>query len=142
MAEWRAFLLVVHLLSTMMKRQLWIATFLALVWLTAWGCEPMPPNEKESGQIARNYVLNDATFKFDGIADSLKLIATNSLDTPYSWEFLYQFTSAHSGYGDRTGQILLQVLTDHRAKIRVVKGKVTAAIIDDRWDMMQQAMLK
>jgi len=41
-----------------------------------------------------------------------------------------------------TGQVLLQVLTDHTAKIAVVNSKVTSAITDDKWDMTKQVMLK
>jgi len=49
--------------------------------------------------------------------------------------------SRHSGYGDRTGLALLQVITPHQAVITVEDGDVTEAIIDGKWDMIKQMML-
>lgn len=126
-----------------MKRGWWLlpAALIAVISLAVWGCPPSPPDEPASERIARDYLLHEATFKFDGMLDTLKLVATEMMDAPGSWEFVYQFTSRQSGYGDRTGQILLPVLTPHTARIIVIKGKVTSAIMDGRWDMMQQARL-
>jgi len=102
---------------------------------------PARVSEEESQEIARDYLIDSPTFKFDGIADSLELTATNTLRSPYSWEFVYEFESAHAGYGDRTGEVVLEVITPHTAGITVKRGEVTSAIMDEKWDMMKQELL-
>ncbi len=96
--------------------------------------------EEESEKIAREFVENSATFNFDGIEDTLELTETMVLRCPYCWIFVYEFDSRHAGYGDRTGEILAQVITHHKAMISVIQYKVTSAIMDEQWDMIKQQM--
>jgi outer membrane murein-binding lipoprotein Lpp len=91
--------------------------------------------------IARNFVINSPTFAFDGIEDTLELIASEELAAPNTWQYTYEFQSRHAGYGDRTGQMLLMVITPHEAVITVVNGEVASAIMDGKWDMIKQEML-
>jgi len=114
-----------------------LSTLLAFI-----GCKTSPPDEQESQRIARDFLINSATFKFDGIKDSLELTATDTLKSPYSWEFIYQFECSHSGYGDRSGQNLLQVIMPHTARIRVMQGQVAEAIVDNKWDEIEQVFLE
>lgn len=97
-------------------------------------------SQEESEEIARNYLLNCPTFKFDGIEDTVELVATNTMKCPYCWEFVFEFQCRHAGYGDRTGQILAEAITPHTAKIIVEQGEVISAIMDDQWDMMEQVI--
>ena len=99
-------------------------------------------SQEESEEIARNYLLNSSTFKFDGIEGTLELIATNEVTCPYCWEFVFEFQCRHAGYGDRTGQMLAEVITPHTAEIIVEQGEVVSAIIDEQWDMMKQQMIE
>lgn len=96
-------------------------------------------SEEESLEIALEYLRNSPTFRFDGIEDTLKHVKTYPLDKPHSWEFIFTFESRHAGYGDRTGQVLAQVITPHTAHIIVQEGKVVSATLDDRWDIMNQS---
>ncbi len=135
-----------------MKRRLLIISLAlaAIALLGIWGCKSLPPDdgenqgvapsEEESQEIAIEYLLNCSTFKFDGIEDSVRLVATNTLRGPNSWEFIYEFECLHAGYGDRSGQYVAEVITPHTARIIVVRGEVTSAI-DEKWDMMKQMML-
>lgn len=50
--------------------------------------------------------------------------------------------SRHAAYGDRTGQMVAQVITPHRAKVVVSPGEVTRAVMDRVWDMMVHKMMK
>jgi len=128
-----------------MKRKTIIAINLILIFsslLIIAGCKATPPDEQSSQKIARDFLINAPTFKFDGIKNSLKLTATDTLRSPYSWEFTYQFECSHSSYGDRSGQNLLQVITPHTAMIRVIQGKVVEAIIDNKWDELEQTLLE
>ncbi len=103
---------------------------------------PAPSITQEQSQgIARAFVVNEPTFVFDGMADTLKFTGTVALKTPESWQFSYQFDSRHAGYGDRTGRILAQVITRHEAVVTVVSGKVTAATMDGKWDMLKQQLV-
>ncbi|MBA7712975.1 hypothetical protein ES703_121969 [subsurface metagenome] len=136
-----------------MKRRLLIISLAlaAIALLGIWGCKSLPPDdgenqgiapsEEESQEIAIEYLLNCPTFKFDGIEDSVRLVATNTLRGPNSWEFIYEFECLHAGYGNRSGQYVAEVITPHTARIIVVRGEVTSAIMDEKWDMMKQMML-
>ena len=95
----------------------------------------------KSREIAKDYLLNSPTFRFDGIEDSLKLVVTNTLKCPCCWEFVFEFQCRHSGYGNRTGQILAQVITPHTARIIIEQGRVTSAVMDEKWDMLEQKMI-
>ena len=99
-------------------------------------------SQEESEEIARNYLLNSPTFKFDGMEDSVELVTINQAVCPYCWQFVFKFQCRHAGYGDRTGQIPAEVITSHTASITVDQGEVVSAIMDDQWDMMEQKMIK
>jgi hypothetical protein len=95
-------------------------------------------SEEESQRIALEYLRSSPTFAFDGIEDTLKLVSTMAQQRPYSWQFEYEFKCRHAGYGDRSGKILAQVITSHRAQILVEQGEVSRAVLDDSWDMLKQ----
>ncbi|MBI2830231.1 MAG: hypothetical protein HYX81_03635 [Chloroflexi bacterium] len=124
-------------------RKLWLMTIvLAIFMMSDFACQPKPKEFtlEESEKVARQFVEREATFRFDGMPETLKLEKAE-LESPGEWQFRYAFTSRHSGYGDRTGQILLQVLTPHEVKVEVTQGKVTKAEMDERWDMVRQRFL-
>lgn len=106
------------------------------------GNEVNKVSKEESEEIARNYLLNSPTFKFDGIEDSLELVATYQAACPYCWQFVFEFQCQHAGYGDRTGQTLPEVITPHTAGIIVEQGEAISAIMDDKWDMIKQKMIE
>ena len=97
--------------------------------------------QAESQQIADNFVKNSPTFLFDAIDDSLKLSDTVTLRCPSCWQFVFEFENTQAGYGDRTDQMLAQVITTHKAVITVERGEVKSAIMDERWDMISQKFL-
>ena len=103
---------------------------------------PTPITLEQSQRIAEDYVRNSPTFAFDGMEETLVLVETLTLKCPYCWQFVFQFESRHAGYGDRTGQMLAQVITAHTARITVQEGEVVQAIMDDKWDIMQQKKLE
>ena len=98
-------------------------------------------SQEESQEIARQYVINEPTFVFDGMAETLALVNTTTLKCPYCWEFVYQFDCRQAGYGNRTGLMVAQVITPHTATIVVQEGKVTSAVMDSKWDMMGQKFI-
>ncbi len=103
--------------------------------------------------VAENFVRNDATYVFDGMKDTLNIRVehVNSLAPPglpgaamammlplesKAFTFKAKFDSRHSGYGDRKGKILAQVVTPHEAEITVENCQVKSAIMDSKWDMV------
>jgi hypothetical protein len=98
-------------------------------------------SQEESQEIALQYVINEPTFVFDGMGETLALVISTTLKCPYCWEFAYQFDCRQSGYGNRTGLMVAQVITSHAARIVVQEGKVTSAVMDGSWDMMGQKLI-
>jgi len=54
-------------------------------------------SQEGSQEIARQYVINDSTFQFDGMMETLALASTTTLKCPYCWEFAYQFDCRQAG---------------------------------------------
>jgi len=128
---------------------------LAICVLVAIGCTNIPTqnqasenqgpkvvSKEDSQKIAEDFVRGSPTFRFDGIDDTLKLVWSGGEEKTSRWEFHYEFQSRHAGYGDRTGLILAQVITDHRAQIVVEQGEVVHAVLDGKWDMLRQKIIE
>lgn len=98
-------------------------------------------SEEESQRIALEYLRSSPTFAFDGMEDTLKLVSTTVQPKPHSWQFEYEFKCRHAGYGDRTGMILAQVITPHKAEVTVEEGEIVRAVLDDKWDMLRQQFI-
>ena len=102
------------------------------------GCQQQYSIE-ESKSIAQDFIQQSATLQFDGIDHSLELVNTGELECSGCWEFTCRFESRHSGYGDRAGQMLAQVITPHEAKITVERNEVTEGILDGTWNMLTES---
>ena len=99
------------------------------------GSQWQTPGER----IAQDFLEAEATFKFDGMKETLKLTETKALSDGY--EFVFEFQSSHAGYGDRTDMVLAQVITPHQARIVVQQSQVVSAVMDGNWDMLKQQFL-
>ena len=97
--------------------------------------------EEEARQMAENFVKNCPTFTFDGIEETLQMVETLYPDIENAWQFVFRFESRQAGYGDRTGQMLLPVITPHEAIVTVEQGDVTSAVLDGKWDMKEQRFI-
>ena len=93
--------------------------------------------EEEARQIAENCVSNSPMFAFDGIEDTLQLMEIVYPDNENALQFVVQFESRHTGYGDRTGQMLAYVITPDEAVITIEHGEVKLVMIDEKWDMIE-----
>jgi len=100
----------------------------------------MQMTEAESRKIAEEFVKNSPTFIFDGIEDTLELVETLYPDIEYSWGFVFRFESRQAGYGDRDGQVLAQVITPHEVSVSVEHLEVISALMDNKWDMINQRL--
>jgi hypothetical protein len=91
-------------------------------------------------EITKKFVVSAPTFKFDGIPETLNVTGVEKIDKSFQVHYIViiTFESRSAGYGDRTGQILAQVITPHRAVISIADDKVISAVLDGRWDELRQ----
>jgi hypothetical protein len=99
--------------------------------------------EEVSRGIAESWIEEESpTYAFDGMnLEFQEALALDLADCYNCYQFVYEFESRHAGYGDRTGQVLAQVITPHTIIVTVENGKVTGATIDGVYDDMAQKML-
>lgn len=118
------------------------------IWTIAEENTPIPTDlivdEEAIMGLAREFVLSSPTFAFDGMEDTLKIGAVIVLESyPEQYALEARFTSSHGGFGDRTDQIVTQVLTPHVMEIIVYEGVVISAVTDGQWDELNnQFVLK
>lgn len=90
-----------------------------------------------------DYIIKAPTFKFDGIPGTPTVTDGKVLESfPPQYVITIAFESKAAGYGDRSGKVLATVITKHIAVIKVVETRITSAILDDRWDELNQQMLQ
>ncbi len=109
---------------------------------TAADTQKAPAGADAAVQAAKGFVTGEATYRFDGMADTLKLDATGTFPEPGKYEVTCDFTSAHGGYGDRTGTFVTEALTPHRCVLIVTDNRVTSALMDGSYDMIAQKTIQ
>lgn len=93
--------------------------------------------------IAQRYVVTSPTFAFDGDINSLKTEYVGSTKSiPPQHIFKATFESSHGGFGNREGQMLIQVITPHTMDILVSEGIVISAITDKTWDEQKELFIQ
>ncbi|MCK9524725.1 MAG: hypothetical protein PHS35_04765 [Dehalococcoidales bacterium] len=131
----------------MKKRWYLITLALAIIPVLAIACttqvsgEGKTLTEEQARQMAEGFIKDCPTFAYDGIESSLVLEDTLYPDIKNAWTIVYKFECSHSGYGDRDGQMLLQVITPHEAMITVENGAIKTALMDGCWDMLAQQFI-
>jgi hypothetical protein len=103
-------------------------------------CSSSTGSLEKSRDTARVFVTQEATYRFDGMAETLKLTATVSIAN--GWKFTYEYTSSHGGYGNRTGQMVTEAITPHVAEVSIQNEAVTGAVMDGVWDMVKLQMIE
>lgn len=114
-----------------------ILAAVALAVLLA-GCTSTGVTMEQSRGIAEQFIIQDETYAFDGLQGTLEFENYTVMKCPYCWSFTFRFDCGHLGYGNRSGQVLAQVLTPHTAEITVSEGKVVSAVLDGRWNMLTE----
>ncbi len=94
-------------------------------------------------QKARDWIVNNSpTYKFDG--KNLQFVEERGLDLvgcENCYELEFTFTSTHGGYGDRTGEPVIQVITSHNIVVLLEDGKVTKVTTDGKFNEMTGKMV-
>ena len=103
-----------------------------------------PSPQDEVLRKALDHLYASPTYGFDGVRDSLKVtefIQAMNLTPPNFWIVKVEFDCSHGGYGDRSGQVVTQLIQHHSALIHVTEGRVTLMIIDGVWDELAGDMI-
>lgn len=99
-------------------------------------CLPADGVPRAPSWYADTFVRQEATFAYDGIAESFKSVGSEGNTYTFTFECL------HSGYGDRTGQMVLQAITPHTAVVTTLGGDtIVSAVLDGKWDMLAQKLI-
>jgi hypothetical protein len=99
-------------------------------------------NQRDFEKIAIDFLVNNPTFSFDGLIESITVMETYSIENdPTQYVVVLAFNTSHAGWGDREGTFIAQIITPHVIKITIVEEEVTEAIIDDVWDEINQTQL-
>ncbi len=128
-------------------------SLLALGFILGYGTATLAPapearsDEERVIELAVDFLESSPTFEFDGIEDSIEVgLVASTRDFPASlFSLTVTFTSTHPGYGDRSDQILAQVLTDHEIAISIRRigsssnFEIQSAEIDGVWDEVTQS---
>lgn len=107
-------------------------------------CQPgQPPaaiGQEDSQAIAKLWIEKNAqTYVFDG--SDLKYQRSVEVDCPGCYGFVYTFTSSQAGYGDRSDQMMAQVITPHEIEIFLKEGRVVSAIVDGKFNEINQTLI-
>jgi len=120
-----------------------------IIWSAGEENIPMPVDipaydDETITDIAREFIISAPTFAFDGMEDTLEFGPITILESfPEQYKLDVMFTSAHGGFGDRTDQVVTQVLTPHTMEIIISEGQVISAVTDGEWDELNnQFVLK
>ena len=97
-------------------------------------------DESQIKEIAASWIREAPTYKYDGSGLAFVNYVQQE-SNPVRHVLTYRFTSSHAGYGDRSGKVTAQLITEHSIKIVVVDGNVESAVIDEKWDEIGQFMV-
>ena len=102
------------------------------------------PNEDENAKVgldvAREWIQSESpTYTFDG--SNLDYIESVELNCYACYGYIFNFESAHAGYGDRSGEVLAQVITPHTLAIATKEGTVVQAVTDDTYDEIRRKFI-
>jgi len=98
------------------------------------------PDETQVRQIAETWIRGAPTYAYDG--SDLTIVNDTGLESSPPRDMLtYRFTSSHTGYGNRSGAVTAQVITEHTIRVTTADRNVESAVIDVRWDEMGQFLI-
>jgi len=106
----------------------------------AWQTTPVF-TEQTAVKTATRFISEAPTYSWDGVEVSIQVLDSYKTQTPEAvWTVVIEFTCANAGYGDRSGQMVASVVTDHVVTITVEDGAVVKAVVDSVWDELRQTM--
>jgi len=129
-----------------MRKKTWLIAALILGALPALGIyawQATPAFKEEAAvKAAVAFLKEGPTFGFDGVPGSIEVVGVAVAEShPLQYVVTVEFQCRHAGYGDRTGQMVAQVITPHEVRVVVSDGRVVEAVIDGVWDEVRQELL-
>jgi hypothetical protein len=91
--------------------------------------------------LAESWIRKAPTYAYDG--SGLVFVSDVPAGSdPVAHNLTYTFTSSHAGYGNRTGAVTDQVITEHSITLTLTyDGIVQSAVIDGTWDEIGQYLI-
>lgn len=98
------------------------------------------PDESQIKALAESWIKGAPTYTYDG--SGLQFVNYVQQESfPVRHVLTYNFTSSHAGYGNRSGSTTTQVITGHTIKITIIDGNVDSAVIDGKWNEVDQYLI-
>jgi len=98
------------------------------------------PDESQIKAFAESWIKGAPTYMYDG--SGLQFVNYVQQESfPVRHVLTYNFTSIHAGYGNRSAQVTGPVITPHSVQIVIVDGKVDSAVIDGKWNEVDQFLI-
>jgi len=116
------------------------AMCLPVLTISAWQRTQRRAAEDKAASAAYNHLVVSPTFMFDGFKESVQVKTVQRLGDGHL--VCLEFECGHSSYGNRSGQMLLQVVTRHVAEAYVINSRVVGLVLDGIWDEVGQAFIE
>ena len=97
-------------------------------------------DESQVKQIAETWIQGAPTYAYDGYGLAF-VNSTGLASSPPQDTLTYRFTSSHAGYGNRSGAVTAQAITEHTIQVTTADRNVESAVIDERWDEVGQFLV-
>jgi hypothetical protein len=98
-------------------------------------------DENQRKTLAESWIRGAPTYAYDGSGLVFASDVPAGSD-PVSHNLTWTFTSSHAGYGNRTGAVTAQVITEHSITLMLTyDGIVQSAVIDGKWDEVGQYLI-
>ncbi|MCC7571281.1 GerMN domain-containing protein [Candidatus Micrarchaeota archaeon] len=102
--------------------------------------QPEAMTIEQAREVARTWVqTNSPTYTYDG--SDLTLVTEEEIIPGFRYQFFFSFVSSAAGYGDRSDEIVAQVITPHNMEVIVENGQVVSAVTDEVYDELQGRMI-
>ncbi len=91
--------------------------------------------------LAESWIRQAPTYAYDGSGLVFASDVPDGSD-PVGHNLTYTFESSHAGYGNRSGAMTAQVITEHAVQLTLTyDGIVQSAVIDGKWDEIGQYLI-
>ena len=101
--------------------------------------EPVEITTEEAEALAEEWVRNySPTYTFDGSS----LIVVSSEEVDGSIKVYLSFESNAAGYGDRSDEMVAQVITPHTTVVTIEGDEIVSVVTDETFDEMKEEMIQ
>lgn len=98
--------------------------------------------QDQAVSIATRFIENTPTYTFDGVEGSIQQIEVVPLESGKAWGLSYIFKCKHTGYGDRSNQVLEEQVTGHSVQITIEGCTIVNAVCDKTYDLLTNQQLQ